>query len=84
MSLFLRYHPSPAEIRWSHLRQHVRQRRSEDGGDHHLCPRGGRAGLYHAHGAKEEAQGAEAQETQRWDADQITVYFRLPAFPNVY
>lgn len=66
MCLFPRYHPSLAEDRRSHIRQHVRQRRSEDGGDHHLSSRGGRTGLYHAYGAKEETEGAEAQETQRW------------------
>lgn len=65
MSLFLRYHPSPAENWRPHLRQHVRQRGSEDGGDHHLCPGGGRPGLHHAHGAEEETEGAEAQETPR-------------------
>ena len=75
MSLFPRYHPSLAEDRRSHLRQHVGQRRSEDGGDHHLRPRGGRPGLHHAHGAKEETEGAETEETQRWVEHQIMVYF---------
>lgn len=62
----LRYHPSPAQDRRPHLRQHVRQRRSEDGGDHHFCSRGSCAGVYYAYGAKEEKEGAEAQKTQRW------------------
>lgn len=64
-----RYHPPSAENRRSHLRQHVRQWRSQDGGDHHLDSCGGRAGFYYAHGAKEETEGAEAQKTQRWVAD---------------
>lgn len=73
MCLFPRYHPSPAEDRRPHLRQHVGQRQPEDGGDHHVYSRGSRAGLHHAHGAKEEEEGAEAQETQRWVGDQIMV-----------
>jgi len=61
-----RYHPPAAENSRSHLRQHVGQWRSEDGGDHHLYSRGSCAGFYYANGAKEEKEGAEAQETQRW------------------
>lgn len=72
--LFPRYHPPPAENRRPHLRQHVGQRRSEDGGHPHVCPGGGRARLHHAHGAEEETEGAEAQEAQRWVQDQSTYY----------
>lgn len=69
-----RHHPSAAENRRSHLRQHVGQWRSEDGGDHHLHFGGCCVGLYHADGAEEAEEGAEAQETQRWVGDKIMVY----------
>lgn len=75
MCLFPRYHPSPGENRRSHLRQHVRQWWSEDGGDHHFYFGRCRSGVHHAHGAKEEEEGAKAQETQRWVKDQTPLYF---------
>lgn len=65
---FIRHHPTAPEGRRPHLRQHVGQRRPEDGGDHHVRAGGCRAGLHHADGAEEEEEGAEAQEAPRCDA----------------
>lgn len=69
--LISRYHPSAPENRRPHLGQHVGQRRTEDGGDHHLHPRGSNSGLHHANGAEEEEEGAEAKKAQRWAGDEI-------------
>ena len=46
-------------------RQLVRQRGSEDDGDHLLRAGGHRAGLHPPAGAEEEEEGTEAQETER-------------------
>lgn len=72
--LVSRYHPSTPEDRRPYLRYHVRQWWTEDGGDDHLHPRNSNPGLYHANGAEEEEEGAEAEKAQRWAGDEIMLH----------
>lgn len=72
--LISRYHPSTPEDRRPHLRQHVGQRWTEDGGDDHLYPRNSDPGVHHANGVEEEEEGTEAEKAQRWAEDEIMLH----------